>query len=320
MVKNAGDEPVTIADLVLGGAQKAELAIVSSNCPKAALAPGASCTVVVRGTPAGGGARTGSLLVTTTTKERASVSIRWSAMPGTLAITPPTVDFGTFDNGTAAPARPAQVTNTGKVPVIISRFDRSDAAVTVAQACIGKRLDPGQSCPFTVRDDRTSARWCGRRRGRRRQRRREGVDAAAHHRAPEGDDGPRVGPADDPTCRCGRADHGAARGPCPSRRRCSSCGRQPARSGSRPWRWARTSRRTPTSSWCGEGGITAGTVRTDANGSFQKSVIALPGMRVGPTTMTGTPAVGGAAASAPYLLIYATFQPQSSRRNIVTRG
>ena len=64
----------------------------------------------------------------------------------------------------------------------------------------------------------------------------------------------------------------------------------------------------------------AGLVRTDDTGAFQKVVIPLRGLRIGPTTVTGTPVAGGAGAEAPYLLRYATFRPQGGNLSIVTRG
>ena len=313
IVTNTGDEPVVVAGLTLGGAQRVEMAIVSSDCPKALLAPKDRCTFVLRSTPAGGGARSGTVVVATETKEQAAVGVRWSAQAGALAVNPPLLDFGTLDIGATAPPKQAEVRNIGKLPVIVTRLDRSDAAVTLVQGCVGTRLEPGQACGFTVA---VRAGRAGTLTG--------GVAVTGSGGEKAGQRLRYVG--------VGVATTVALTIPLPTT---AVPVTQPPVAGVPPalvMRPATGEIGRPTTA-VGTGfaantdvtlmwadGAPAGTARTDDTGSFQKVVLPLRGLRIGPTTVTGTPVTGGAGALAPYLLRHATFRPQGGNRSIVTRG
>ncbi len=311
VVTNTGDEPVVVSGLTLGGAQRAELAIVSSDCPNAALVPKARCTFVVRATPAGGGARSGTVVVATETKEQTTVVVRWSARAGALVLNPPLLDFGSLDLGVAAPPQQAEVRNTGKVPVIVTRLDRSDAAVILVQGCVGTRLEPGQACGFTVavRPGRTGPLTGG-----------VAVTGSGGEKAGQrlryvGLGGvTTVAPTIATTAVPATLPPVAAVPPALVMRPATGeIGRPTMAVGT-----GFPANADVTLMW--PGGVTAGMARTDDTGAFQKSVLPLPGLRIGPTTVTGTPVAGGAAAEAPYLLRYATFRPQGGNRSIVTRG
>jgi hypothetical protein len=313
VVTNTGDEPVVIAGVTVGGAQAAELAIVSSDCPKANLAPKARCTFVVRATPGGGGARSGSVLVATETKERAGVAVRWSAQVGTLALNPPVLEYAPLDVGATSPVQPAEVRNVGKVPVVVARFDRSDPAVIITQGCVGRRLEPNQACGFTVA---VKPRKAGPLSGgitvvgsggekasqRLRYTGKGAVTTVPPPTIPPGSvvTVPEVVTPAAPPQLVMRPTAGEIGEPA------TAIGTGFPADAEVTLMWA--------------DGVAAGTVRTDASGSFQKSVMPLAGLRIGPTTMTGTPVAGGQGATAPYLLQYATFQPQGRNRAIVRRG
>jgi hypothetical protein len=315
VVSNTGDEPVTVASVELVGAQKAELSLVGSDCPKAVLVPGGSCSLVVQARPGAGAARSGQVVVSTVTKERAVVTVRWSALAGSLVITPPVADFGVVAVGSAGPGRSAVVVNSGQVPVVISRFDRSDPSIVVSQACVGSTLAPGGSCPFSVVMTATRpGPFSGA----------VSVIGAAGEKADQGVKITGRGAATTttvavtipvaPSTTVAVVATVAPVAPVLVLRPAAGEIGQPA---------LVVGTNFPPDAdvslvWAG--GVVAGTVRTDAGGSFQKSVMALPGLRLGPIEMTGTPVAGGAGASAPYLLTAGTFQPQSSRRNIVSRG
>ena len=65
---------------------------------------------------------------------------------------------------------------------------------------------------------------------------------------------------------------------------------------------------------------TPSTQRAEAPQTVRGGDASLGNLRIGPTTVKGTPVAGGAGAEAPYLLRYATFRPQGGNRSIVTRG
>ena len=308
IVTNTGNEPVVVSLLTLGGAQRAEMAIVSSDCPKAALAPKASCTFVVRSTPAGGGARSGSITVVTETKEQAIVGVRWTARASALALNPPVLDFGNLDVGAASAPKQAEVRNVGKVPVIVTRLDRSDGAVILVQGCVGTRLEPGQACGFTVA---VRAGLAGPRTGA------VSVTGSAGEKAGQrvryvGVGGATTIASTIPTTAV-TVTTPAALPALVMRPATGEIGRPTTAVGT-----GFPANADVTLLW--SGGAVAGLVRTDDTGAFQKVVIPLRGLRIGPTTVMGTPAAGGAGAEAPYLLRYATFRPQGGNRSIVTRG
>lgn len=304
IVTNTGDEPVVIAAVTLGGAQKAEMAIVSSDCPKATLAPNARCTFVVQSTPAGGGARSGTVTVVTATKEQAIVGVRWSAQAGALALNPPQFDFGTLSVGAVAPPQKAEVRNVGKVPVIVTRLDPSDAAVILVQGCVGKRLDPGQACGFTVA---VRAGQAGPMTG--------GVAVTGSGGEKAGQRLRYVGVGGSTTVAPTILQPLTATLP-PAlvmRPATGEVGRPTTAVGT-----GFPANADVTLTW--PDGVTAGFARTDGVGTFQKVLLPLGNLRIGPTTVKGTPVAGGAGAEAPYLLRYATFRPQGGNRSIVTRG
>jgi hypothetical protein len=312
VVTNTGDEPVVIAGLTLGGAQNAEMAIVSSDCPKATLAPKARCTFVVRSTPAGGGARTGTVTVVTETKERAIVVVRWSAQASALVLNPPVLDFGSLALGVASPPKQAEVRNVGKLPVVISRLDRSDAAVTLAQGCVGTRLDPGQACGFTVA---VRAGKAGPLTGVVSVTGSAGEKAGQRVRYVGVGGAPTVAstiPTTIPTTAV-PVTTPAALPTLVMRPATGEIGRPTTAVGT-----GFPANADVTLTW--PNGATAGVARTDDAGAFQKVVLPLGGLRIGPMTVTGTPVAGGAGAEAPFLLRYATFRPQGGNRSIVARG
>ncbi len=308
IVTNTGDEPVVVSLLTLGGAQRAEMAIVSSDCPKAALAPKASCTFVVRSTPAGGGARSGTVTVVTETKEQALVGVRWTARASALALNPPVLDFGNLDVGAASAPKQAEVRNVGKVPVIVTRLDRSDGAVLLVQGCVGTRLEPGQACGFTVA---VRAGQAGPRTG--------GVAATGSAGEKAGQRLRYVGVGGSTTIAPTIATTAV---PVTTPALLPALVMRPATGEiGRPTTAVGTgfpANADVTLTW--PDGVTAGVARTNDAGAFQKVVLPMGGLRIGPTTVTGTPVAGGAGAEAPYLLRYATFKPQGRNRSIVARG
>ncbi len=60
------------------------------------------------------------------------------------------------------------------------------------------------------------------------------------------------------------------------------------------------------------------TAKVGGDGTFRAPVLPLPGLRLGPTNVTGT-TLGGVTAAAPYLLLSGTFQPQGRARDLVAR-
>jgi hypothetical protein len=317
-ITNVGDDALTLASIAAVGGQLKEVVVDPSTCANAALAPNATCTVIVRANPAGGGARTTSLVVTAATKERVAVPLKWSVLAGKIAVNPAVMDLGTGAVGSTTPAIPGEVRNVGKVPVVITAINKSGPNVVLDNACIGKRLEPGQACALRIAGKITRA---GANTGAVSAVGSAGEKAAAKvvmrtptpvttattappATIPVGSivttPPPPVTVAPSPVLLELRPATGEIGQPATAK------GTGYPANADVELQWA--------------DGVKAGVVRTDATGAFTRVVLPLPGQRIGPTELTGTAVSGGATANAPYLLKFATYQPQGRNRNLVNRS
>jgi hypothetical protein len=317
-ISNIGDEPVVIKTVSVVGPQAAEV-VLAGSCTNANLPPQGQCSITVQATPKTPGIRKASIVVTTATKERAAVALQWSAAVGTLVINPPLVDLGLSDLGVASAPKAGSIRNNGRIPVVISKVSASDVAIRLAaQSCIGRRLEPGQECPFTLtaipsRAGASAATISA-----------VGLtgERAAGKLRYRGNVPPGVTtvPVVIPVVTTTQPEVTTTLPPLNPvlevNPESGEIGRPATVLGSGYPGNVDVELRWPD-------GVLAGTTRTGDDGTFAKVIIAMQGRNLGPTTITGT-AVGdgarGATATAPYLIKPATFQPQSSRRRVVARS
>lgn len=146
-----------------------DFTVVGENCP-AVLDPGASCVVTVRFGANDSGQKTGVLavrdnsysavplegtgrLIGVIDRQIPPVTIPPPADVG-LAITPAPVVFGDVVVGSAAPERPASVSNTGDVPITVNSIVLSGSAagdfLVASDACTGVSLSPGATCELVL--------------------------------------------------------------------------------------------------------------------------------------------------------------------------
>lgn len=134
-----------------------DFATTTNHCQSARLAPGRSCTVTVRFTPTGHGARTATLGFenANNTANVARVPLRGIALqpgPGILEVVPASWEFGTVRVGRAV-SHDFRATNVGGQPVSLGNVSLSEDRDYSGGggSCQGSTLNPGQSCTSTVR-------------------------------------------------------------------------------------------------------------------------------------------------------------------------
>jgi hypothetical protein len=326
-ISNIGDEPVDIVTVIATGPLAGEL-LLAGNCTRANLPPAGQCTITVQATPKTAGIRKASIVITTKAKDRAVVAVQWSAATGVLVINPPTLNLGETLLGSTSATTPGNLQNTGKVAVVVTKFATADPAIKFTHNCVGKRLEPGQDCPFTVAATPKKAGAfiatllasgsAGEGAARRFPYRGKAPTTTAPPTivsvptvpvtepvattAPPATDAPTTLPPLTPVL---------VMNP-PS----GEIGRPTTATGTGYPADVDVELRWPD-------GVLAGIVRTTSTGTFSKVIIAMQGRNLGPTIVTGV-AVGdagrGATASDPYLIKPSTFQPQSRRRKVVARN
>ncbi len=153
-VTNSGGVASGVPSVSLGGANASELAITTNGCT-AAVAPGASCTVKVRFTPTGAGAKSATLDVSASPGGAASATLSGNALtPGQLSISPPSAGFGSLLIGNVSASTSFTVTNSGGaatgVPVVsITGTDASQFEI-VTNGCTAA-IPGGGTCSISAR-------------------------------------------------------------------------------------------------------------------------------------------------------------------------
>src|SRR5262249_29837115 len=127
--------------------------VTGGTCLGASLAPGATCTVDVRFDPvAPTGAKPATLSVTATPGGAPTATLDGTALaPRTLALAPPSLDFGATALGAATAPAGFTVTNTGEAPTGTPTVALSDPThFTIASTDCAAALAPGASCTVQV--------------------------------------------------------------------------------------------------------------------------------------------------------------------------
>ncbi len=134
----------------------------ASTCAGSALAPGASCTLVVRFQPTTAGAKSSSANVSASPGGAASANLAGTGLaPAQLQLSPASRDFGSVVVGEQSAPTLFTITNAGGVTsgVVDGVFlapDGSQFIVDLALTTCGVTLAPGASCTTAVRFAPTS--------------------------------------------------------------------------------------------------------------------------------------------------------------------
>ena len=125
-ISNTGNNRIAFTSFVLGGANAADFAIASNNCPNSptTLAVGSYCSLTVTFSPSAAGARTASIAVT----DNATNSPQSIGLTGTgqtpvtsISFSPSPLNFNTVNTGSSSPSN-ITVSNTGNTPVSFTSF------------------------------------------------------------------------------------------------------------------------------------------------------------------------------------------------------
>jgi hypothetical protein len=152
-ITNAGGAPTGALSARLEGAAAAQFDLAGNNC-NAQLAPGTSCTVVVRFKPTLEGNHSASLVVSGLPGGSAVAMLSGSAVTGaTLAFSPTSHSYGQVVVGQVSGNQTFTITNTGvqdtgMLAVTLQGTNADDFEV-VSNGCA--MLAPGVSCVVTVR-------------------------------------------------------------------------------------------------------------------------------------------------------------------------
>ncbi len=152
-VTNLGGAATGALTASISGADASRFSITASTC-SAPLAPAASCTLTVKFSPLGPGARAAVLSVTGTPGGSATASLTGTGLTcGGLVLTPASHDFGSVAAGQMSGPVTYTLTNaagvaTGTITTALSGTDGASYVVG-SNTCAGP-LNPGSSCTLTV--------------------------------------------------------------------------------------------------------------------------------------------------------------------------
>jgi hypothetical protein len=157
-LSNAGSAALTIASLVLDGAQPADFVLGGSCVAQASISPGASCTIDVSFKPTAPGERAASAVLMTDGGSQFTVALGGTglAVPvPVLTTNPQSFDFGSADVGGSAPTHRITITNGGSNPATLTAatFTGPFAQQADAAGCpaFPFTLAPGAACDLVVR-------------------------------------------------------------------------------------------------------------------------------------------------------------------------
>jgi hypothetical protein len=112
VMTNASTVPVEIADLAISGAAAGDITIVSDDCSRAVLRPGANCTIDLSIRPSAIGERLASLTVNTSVPTHV-VSVRAVGISSAVEWSTARVDFDNMIVGVQSPRQAVYLRNTG---------------------------------------------------------------------------------------------------------------------------------------------------------------------------------------------------------------
>ncbi len=152
-VNNGGAQPSGVPAIGIIGVHAADFQIASMTCQTAIAGPG-TCTIDVRFTPGGPGARSASLQLTATPGGTANAGLSGTGLsPALLAANPGAATFGSVVSGGTSGATTITLTNTGDMASGLVTFAFGGANMsefTVLSNACGASLPGGDSCQIGV--------------------------------------------------------------------------------------------------------------------------------------------------------------------------
>jgi hypothetical protein len=156
-VTNSGTANLVVQSTSITGVNAADYGVVTDGCTNVRVAPGASCPIGVAFTPGAPEMRTATLgVVTNAPGEPASVPMSGTGTTpsGAIVFNPASVNFGSFEVGTAAPPRDVTLTNNGTAPLVIGSIVIGGGAASdysiASDGCSAQTLPVGYSCIVTL--------------------------------------------------------------------------------------------------------------------------------------------------------------------------
>ena len=158
-LSNTGNATLNISSILLGGANVADFALVTSTNPcGATLAAGASCLIAVTFTPLGTNTYTATITVTdnsATPTQVTTLNGTGTAIPAPVVSLSSTINFPNTTQNTTATAMTATLSNTGNATLNISSIllggaNAVDFAIVPSTNPCGATLAAGASCLIAV--------------------------------------------------------------------------------------------------------------------------------------------------------------------------
>jgi len=154
-LRNPGSAPVNISSVSLIGANASNFKAVA-GCDKSDIAPDGTCTIKITFTPGGRGDYVASLVIAgNAVSGPRRVSLRGAGVVSTrpaVSLSSNTLDFGNQEVGGASAAQRIVLTNSGPVPLNLSRIGLTgaNAADFEEKNNCGRSLNPAGACVIEI--------------------------------------------------------------------------------------------------------------------------------------------------------------------------
>lgn len=160
-IQNATGASVTITTTNLSGPNASEFEIFFNGCINRTLAPNDQCFMQLTFKPQTAGIKTASLDLAATEGNSMSVSLGGEGFAPDMAVSPPSLNFGSVQVGERSMQQFAQVFNTGVGPIhptaTLGGANPSQYSTTFGNSCSGQLVSPGGSCFVNLEGRPTSA-------------------------------------------------------------------------------------------------------------------------------------------------------------------
>jgi hypothetical protein len=152
---NSGDLPDGFFIAFLTGGDVADFQLLSEDCTKTPLDPGASCSAQVRFRPTSAGAKSTKLtFIAGGEGGPLQIDLAGTGVDPALSVDPARLSFGMQGTGSSSQAQMAALTNSGASPVEVDAATIAGAGsdqFRLGDSCSGVVLAPGEACQLAVR-------------------------------------------------------------------------------------------------------------------------------------------------------------------------
>ena len=152
---NSGEIPVAFFLGFVSGGDVSSFRMVEESCTGRMIAPGDSCTTLIRFTPTAGGTRQATVSFFGNGEGALQVPLTGVGLAANASLTPGVVDFGSQPLGTAGPSQSFTLTDESTAGLEIGTVGvtgpDADQFRIAADPCTETALAPGSSCSIGVR-------------------------------------------------------------------------------------------------------------------------------------------------------------------------